>query len=92
VTARTPGKYGKRSPKGAPAIDIAPLLTGVIPPHPVAVDYIAAMDGGWQMLGNDIAGDCAAVTWANVRRMVTTVLGTAAYYPSQAEVWAIYKT
>jgi len=92
VTARTPGKYGKRSPKGAPAIDFAPLLTGVIPAHPVAVDYIAAMDGGWLMLGNDVAGDCAATTWANVRRMVTTVLGATGYYPSQAEVWAIYET
>ena len=38
------------------------------------------------MLGNDQAGDCVAVTWANVRRLVTAILTAAPVYPSQAQV------
>jgi hypothetical protein len=90
--ARVPGRYGRRSPKRTPALRLGPLLTGVIPEHPAAEDYLAALDGGWEMLGNNVAGCCAAVTWANVRRLVTTTLTGKGYYPSQAEVWAIYET
>jgi hypothetical protein len=89
---RTPGKYGRRAPKRAPMLQLGPLLTGIVPEHPVAADYLAELDGGWAMLGNDLAGDCVAVTWANVRRLVSTVLGSAGYYPTQAEVWAVYQT
>lgn len=89
---RTPGLPGLRTPKRAPAIQLGPLLTGTVPEHPSAVDHIAAMNGGWQMLGNDRAGCCAAVTWANVRRIVTSVLGDVENYPSQDEVWEIYRT
>jgi hypothetical protein len=89
---RIPGKYGRRTPKRAPVLRLAPLLTGAVPAHPVAADYLAAMDGGWQMGGNDIAGDCVAVTWANVRRLVTTSLTNRGYYPSQGEIWAVYET
>jgi hypothetical protein len=92
VTTRTPGKYGRRSPKNAPALELGRLLTGKVPAHPAAADYLAQMGGGWQMLGNDQAGDCAAVTWGNVRRLVTRFLGDAEHYPSQEQVWAIYKT
>jgi hypothetical protein len=44
------------------------------------------------MLGNDAAGDCVAVTWANVRRIVTTLLTASPSYPSQDEVWKVYQT
>ena len=44
------------------------------------------------MLGNQEAGDCVAVTWANVRRLVTASLTSHAVYPSQAAVWEVYKT
>ena len=43
------------------------------------------------MLGNDVAGDCNAVTWANMRRLVTATL-TTENYPSQAQVWQFYQT
>ena len=88
---RTAGKYGRRPPKQAPALRLGRLLTGVLPTYPSAADYLAAMNGGWQMLGNDRAGCCVAVTWANVRRLVTTFLA-AGYYPSQDQVWEIYQT
>ncbi|MYR84097.1 hypothetical protein GTY41_03840 [Streptomyces sp. SID685] len=82
-------KYGRRSPKRAPAIRFSRIFTGQIPTHPVSIDHLGAT--GWEMLGNNIAGDCVAVTWANVRRLVTSVAGVE-NYPSQDEVWAIYRT
>ena len=86
-----PGKFGRRAPKRAPAIQLGPLLTGVVPDHPASADYLAALGGGWQILGNDQYGDCVAVTWANERRLVTTTLGTA-NYPDLNEVITFYKT
>lgn len=89
--ARTPGIPGRRSPKRAPAIRLGRVLTGTVPDHPAAVDYLAALGGGWQMLGNDAAGDCVAVTYANIRRLVTATLATESY-PTQDQVWQFYRT
>jgi hypothetical protein len=83
-------KYGRRPPKNAPALRLGSFLTGAIPPHPASEDYLAELPG-WQMLGNDKAGDCNAVTWANLRRLVTGMLSTE-NYPSQAQVWQFYQT
>ena len=83
-------KFGRRPPKRHPAIALAPLLTGVVPAHPAAADYLAKLSG-WQMLGNDTYGDCVAVTWANVRRLVTATLASEKY-PSLTEVEKLYKT
>ena len=85
-------KFGRRAPKRAPALRLGSLLTGVVPAHPAAEDYLAALHGGWQMLGNDQYGDCVAVTWANVRRLVTSTLTPHGSYPSLDEVIALYKT
>lgn len=87
-----PGKYGRRPPKQHRALQLKDYLTGTLPAIPAAADYLAALHGGWQMLGNDEAGDCVAVTWANVRRLVTTTLKPPGSYPGQEEVWAVYKT
>lgn len=83
-------RYGRRAPKNAPALKFARFFTGKVPDHPVAADYLARL-AAWQMLGNDVAGDCVAVTWANIRRLLTALVG-AEYYPTQDEVWAVYKT
>jgi len=87
-----PGKYGRREPKRAPSLKLARYLTGTVPAVPAAADYLAAMHGGWQMLGNDQYGDCVAVTWANVRRLVTGTLTPPGYYPSTDDVITVYKT
>lgn len=89
--ARTPGIPGRRHPKRAPAIRLSRVLTGTVPDHPAAVDYLAALGGGWELLGNDQAGDCVAVTWANIRRLVTATLATE-NYPTQDQVWQFYRT
>lgn len=85
-------KLGRRPPKRAASLKLATYLTGVVPSHPPAADYLAALKGGWKMLGNDVAGDCVAVTYANVRRLVTASLTDTEVYPSQAQVWKFYQT
>lgn len=84
--------YGRRAPKRARAVQLSRSLTGVVPTHPAAVDQLGRLNGGWEMLGNDKAGDCVAVTWANVRRLVTAVCGGTEHYPTQDQVWEVYKT
>lgn len=92
LTMTTPAlRYGRRPPKNAPALRLAPLLTGVLPSPPSQVDYGTGFTA-WQMLGNDVAGDCVAVTWANQRALVTTALAQKTDYPSQPEVWTLYQT
>ncbi|WP_037616475.1 hypothetical protein [Streptomyces aureus] len=86
----TAPKYGRRAPKQARALSLSRILTGTVPAHPAAADYLARL-AAWQMLGNDAAGDCVAVTWANVRRLVSSIAG-AERYPTQDEVWALYRT
>jgi hypothetical protein len=84
--------YGRRKPKNSPAIPLRAILrTTEIPPHPAMVDYLQRLFA-WLMLGNNIAGDCVAVTWANVRRLVTYVLGGVESYPTIDQVWQLYKT
>jgi len=84
-------RYGRRAPKRARAIQLFPHLTDVVPAHPAAADNLARLNG-WQMLGNDRAGDCVAVTWANFRRLVTAILTGHEVYPTQDQVWALYRT
>ncbi len=83
-------KFGRRPPKNAPALKLASFLTGVIPDHPASEDYLSKLSN-WQMLGNDQYGDCVAVTWANIRRLVTATLSTE-NYPTYNQVIALYKT
>jgi hypothetical protein len=89
---RTAGRYGRRAPKNAPAIRFGDILRQgtVIPQHPASEDYLSRLSN-WRMLGNDSAGDCVAVTWANMRRLMTAFLLTE-NYPTQDQVWQVYKT
>jgi len=84
------GTYGRLPAADKPALMLGTYLTGVLPEVPAAEDYIN--QGGWEMLGNDVAGDCVGVTWANERRLVSTVLTLNGYYPPQEQVWAVYRT
>lgn len=92
---RARGKYGRRTPKQAPALELksflkAGITASAVPAHPASEDYLATLKG-WNMLGNDVAGDCVAVTWANFRRLVTKYAGSE-YYPTQEQVWEVYRT
>jgi hypothetical protein len=85
-----PYKYGRRAPKNAPALKFRSFLASTAPAYPPHEDYLGKLTG-WQMLGNDVAGDCNAVTWANMRRLVTATL-TTENYPTQDQVWQFYET
>jgi hypothetical protein len=106
---RIPGTYGRRPPVRKPAIRFADIRrAGAAPVIPAAVDYIAAMNGGWLMLGNGPdntvapgfpgCGDCESVRWANTRRVISTVLGPSAqppvapFYPPWSMVLTLYRT
>lgn len=81
-------KYGRRPPKNAPAVHFRALRdAGVLPAFPPAYDSIAGWSG-WQMLGNASFGDCVAVTWATIRRIVTRGKS----YPDLSQVVEVYKT
>jgi len=82
------GQFGRRPPKNAPAIPFRAVRdAGVLPPHPESYDSISGMTG-WLMLGNAQAGDCVAVTWATIRRIMTHGVT----YPSLDMVTEVYKT
>ena len=89
-TIPTQLKFGRKPPKNAPALQLSNFLTGIIPDHPPSEDYLNKLQN-WQMLGNDQYGDCVAVTWANMRRLVTAVLDHE-NYPKMDQVIALYKT
>lgn len=96
TAVRRPGVPGRR--RNTPRHDarafadlLRPATKAAVPAHPVSQDNFTPLGGGWAMLGNDVAGDCVSVTWANIRRLMTHLAG-AERYPSQDEVWALYKT
>lgn len=84
---------GRRSPKNAPALQFSSFRCrgALIPPLAISEDVLAELHD-WEMLGNDEFGVCVAVTWANERHAVSTLLGSAPSYPSLEEVFALYRT
>ena len=52
-----PYKYGRRAPKNAPALSFGSILQSGAPGYPPTENYLGTLTG-WQMLGNDVAGDC----------------------------------
>lgn len=86
-------QYGRRPPKNAPALQFRNFarIGATIPDHPSNVDQLQRLHD-WKMLGNDRAGDCNAVTWANTRRLVTAALTSQEQYPDQDQVWEFYRT
>lgn len=82
-------KYGRRLPKRTLSIKFADILKA-LPSHPISEDYLSSLTH-WQMLGNDIYGDCAAVSWANSRRFISTLLNKEEY-PDLNEVLQLYQT
>ncbi len=86
-------KAGRRYPDPAHAarsIQFKDILKAV-PAHPISEDYLGSMSG-WQMLGNDTYGDCVAVAWANSRRFFCDELSGVDKYPTQDDVFALYRT
>ena len=83
-------KYGRRSPKRTPSLKLASFLKAV-PDHPLSEDYLSQLKD-WQILGNDQYGNCAAVSWANIRHFMSALLGGQDNYPTLEQVLEVYKT
>jgi len=83
-------RLGRRQPSNKPALQLARFLTGEVPPHPVAVDYLTPFIW-WDELGNDRFGDCGPVSVANCFRLVSHSLDGLERYPSLPEVLDLYK-
>ena len=82
-------RYGLLPPKGAPALQLKDFLRAV-PDHPPEADNLIDLDA-WKVLGNNQHSNCAAVFWANMRRLMSAKAGKE-YYPNQDQVYALYKT
>ena len=72
-------------------IPLAVLADPALLTAPSAVDNQSVLPQ-WQVLGNDTYGDCNAVAWANIRRLVSAKLGRRELYPNQDQVIQFYKT
>lgn len=81
---------GRRPPKNARALRLAPLLTGVVPQHPTSADHFAEVRS-WILGGNDRYGDCGPVSVANDRLLVTTYLTGRTAPPTQADIFDLYR-
>jgi hypothetical protein len=84
-------QYGLRPPKNSPALQFSDFWNRTLPTYPPSANYLADLKGGWKLLGNDFYGNCAAVLAANLVRQLTAHLDTE-YYPTQEEVFELYKT
>lgn len=63
------GKLGRRPPKNAPALRLAPLLTGTAPAHPAQADHFTQVRR-WALGRNDQYGTCGPTSAANYLKLV----------------------
>ena len=86
-------KFGRRKPDPQHALRAILFkdILKAVPVHPVSVDYLTVLSH-WKMLGNDTYGDCVAVAWANSRRFFSAELARKEYYPTQQQVFDVYRT
>lgn len=73
-----------------PYVKFSEIWTGTIPEHPGTVRYLDDFTT-WQMLGNDRFGDCGPVSVANYRALITQVLTGFLKYPTQTDVFDLYR-
>lgn len=84
-------KLGRRAPKNAPALRLAPLLTGAaLPARPAAVDHFNLV-GDWGMYANDRFGTCGPAAIANIRKLTTRYLGAVEQSPTVDDVFDLYR-
>jgi len=83
-------RLGRRPPKRAPSLKLAPLLTGAPPPVPVAADHFGQVSD-WGLYGNDRFGVCGPVSVANYVKMVTRYLTGTEVSVTQSDVFDLYR-
>lgn len=83
-------KLGKRPPQqGRRALMLRDVLTGVVPDHPLTADHLANVP--FSAYRNTEFGVCGPTYVANYRRMVTLLLGDDPRYPTQDDVFDLYR-
>lgn len=82
-------KTGLRPPSNRPALHLADVLTGTVPPHPATADHLA--DATFGLYENDKFGDCGPTAVANLRRLITTGLTGTMQAPTQDDVFDLYR-
>lgn len=83
-------KLGLRPPEpGRPALRLVNYLTGRIPDHPDAVDYLQGIEFGLYL--NSKYGVCGPCSVANSRRLITARLKGKMETPSQDDVFDLYR-
>ncbi len=88
-------KYGRvPDDLSKPKLDLTELAVhGDFSMVPAAQDNVTQkIKSQLAMLGNDVAGDCEAVRWANHRLLMTGAYPTAPGKTTQDLVWEVYKT
>lgn len=85
-------KLGRRPDDfSKPKLDLTQLVvTGDFSMVPGSQDNLTTIKSRLQMLGNDAAGDCESVRWANHRLQMTGSYPDAATI--QQQVWELYRT
>jgi hypothetical protein len=83
-------RLGRRQPSNRPAILFGNVWTGLVPEHPLVVDYLSKVRD-WNILGNDTYGDCGPVSVANFRALTSKALTGVEEYPTLSEVLDLYR-
>lgn len=73
-----------------PVLRLARYLTGKVPEHPPAVDYLSKVNG-WGLYANDVFGVCGPAAVANQRRQVSRYLTGTQADPTIEDVFALYR-
>jgi hypothetical protein len=86
-------KTGLRPPKPMlPTLRLGDFLTGVVPSHPVTLDYLNTTKGvTFGLYTNDTFGICGPTAVANSRRLTTAKLIGTMQAPTQADVNDLYR-
>lgn len=82
-------QLGRRAPKNAPALRLAPLFKAAVPAHPATAEWLSRATYG--LYENDQYGDCGPTSVANQRRQVTAYLAGAEVDPTQDDVFDLYR-
>jgi hypothetical protein len=81
---------GKQRPSNAPAIMLADLLTGVVPPTPTEADYFANVTN-WHLGRNDDFGTCGPTAVANHLLVTQANLGALTARLLDAHIFDLYR-
>lgn len=81
---------GRRPPKNAPALRLAPLLTGVAPDHPASADHLSQVNS-WCLGQNNRFSTCGPTSVANYCKLVYANLAVEQVTVTDAAIFDLYR-